>query len=575
MCFVLCIQNEHSSLVSKYETYKKEMSANSKQQNKRKVGDDDDSKSKIPTKQSKLSVTSNHSQSQPSQSKLDSLIVDYIVESMSPLSTVEKRGFVALVEGLVPGAKVMTRKTLSDRINAKFDKVMSQLHDELNAADVVCTTADIWSVNNKSFMGMTVHWLLPNLKRNSAALTCCRFFGSHTYDRIAEVICDVHNCHDLEFGKIVTTVTDNASNFAKAFSEYMVIEDEQELRGEELNEGHDSEAVQVNLANDNSSVPRQEQQTEIVVHEVGDILANADVSSIQLQLPLHTRCVCHSLNLIATKDAEEAFKTPAYSKMHHACMGKCQALWNAVNRSSKAADKVAEICVNKKLLIPGQTRWNARYDAICRILELKDKLSLIADALQLPKFARNELDFLVEYKNVMEPLAVTLDQLQGDKDCYYGLLLPKLTQLRHKLQKMQAGGGSMLLCSALVTSLLSGLVKRFEKFFDLNVTDTNVKEAVLAAVSHPGYKLKWVEPTSREHITQQFVSAATRLAEKASEQADGPGTPAVSDDDYGYGEAAAAAASPANNSIQMQVRYRMFNYTNFLFFFKLLFKFIW
>jgi hypothetical protein len=359
----------------------------------------------------------------------------------------------------------------------------------------------------------------------------------------------------LNLAKIVTTVTDNASNFAKAFSEYMVVEDDPQLIGEEL-EDH-AETDQLELANDNSySIRRQQSQTEIVVHEVGEILANADVSNIQLQLPLHTRCVCHSLNLIATKDSEEAFKTPAYSRLHHACMGKCQALWNAVNRSSKAADKVAEICVNKKLLVPGQTRWNARYDAICRILELKDKLSLIADALQLPKFARNEIDFLIEYKHVMEPLAVTLDQLRGDKDCYYGTLLPKLTHLRHKLQKMQTEG-SMLLCGALVSSLLSGLAKRFEKFFALNVTETVVREAVLAAVSHPGFKLKWVEPTLRESITQLFVSAATSIANKASEQEGesgdrpGLGTPAVSDDDYGYGDA--TVTSSVSNSIPMQV----------------------
>jgi hypothetical protein len=100
------IQIEHSSLVSKYEAYKKMMSGNSKQQNKRKCNDDKGNS----TIQTKLFVTSN--QSQPNQSKVDSLIVDYIVESMSPLSTVEKRGFVALVEGLAPGANVMAKKTI-------------------------------------------------------------------------------------------------------------------------------------------------------------------------------------------------------------------------------------------------------------------------------------------------------------------------------------------------------------------------------------------------------------------------------------------------------------------------------
>jgi hypothetical protein len=360
----------------------------------------------------------------------------------------------------------------------------------------------------------------------------------------------VHNKHDLEFEKIVTTITDNASNFAKAFSEYMVVADDPEMTADE-------EEIETGASNDNiDTVTRQQNQTELVLEDIGEILANPDETSTQLQLPLHTRCVAHSLNLIATKDAEEALKSPPYSRLHHACMGKCQAMWNAVNRSSKAADKVAEICINKKLLVPGQTRWNARYDAICRIIELKDKLSQIADALQLPKFARNEIDFLTEYKYVMEPLAVTLDQLQGDKDCYYGMMLPKLTQLRHKLQKMQSEN-SMLLCGPLVSALLTGLAKRFEKFFALNVTEPSVREAVLAAVSHPAYKMKWVSPNERESVTQLLVSAATRIADQASgpaADAEVQGTLASSDDDYGYGET--SVASPGNNSIQMQVRIR-------------------
>ena len=86
--------------------------------NKRKVNDNYGS-SEIPTKQTKLFVTS--TPTQPNQSKIDSLIVDYIVESMSLLSIVEKRGFVALDEGFAPGSKVTARKTFSARINAKFD----------------------------------------------------------------------------------------------------------------------------------------------------------------------------------------------------------------------------------------------------------------------------------------------------------------------------------------------------------------------------------------------------------------------------------------------------------------------
>ena len=99
------------------------------------------------------------------------------------------------------------------------------------------------------------------------------------------------------------------------------------------------------------------------------------------------------------------------------------------------------------------------------------------------------------------PLAVTLDQLQGDRACYYGMLLPKFTQLRNKLQKLQRESSTSPF-GALVSSLLAGLAKMFEQFFAMKVTEPSVRGAVraLAAVSHPGFKLKWVQPTFRESI---------------------------------------------------------------------------
>ena len=75
------------------------------------------------------------------------------------------------------------------------------------------------------------------MKRKSAALTFRWFTGLHTYNRITKVIRDVYIFHDLEFGKFVTRITDNASNFIKAFSEYMVVENDLELTGEVLKYG--------------------------------------------------------------------------------------------------------------------------------------------------------------------------------------------------------------------------------------------------------------------------------------------------------------------------------------------------
>ena len=56
------------------------------------------------------------------------------------------------------------------------------------------TTADNWFANNKSYLGMTVHWINSiTLKLEKAALACKRVRGRHTYDVIACEIDPVHS----------------------------------------------------------------------------------------------------------------------------------------------------------------------------------------------------------------------------------------------------------------------------------------------------------------------------------------------------------------------------------------------
>ena len=132
----------------------------------------------------------------PSTSTLpfvDGLIMQYIVSEMRPLSTVESDPLKALVKGLCPSASVICRQTLKEKIYDSFLRMKTNLQAGLDKATYVCTVADLWSSSNRSFWGMTVHWIDgESLDRKSAALTCMRFIGKQSYDKIAAAISETH-----------------------------------------------------------------------------------------------------------------------------------------------------------------------------------------------------------------------------------------------------------------------------------------------------------------------------------------------------------------------------------------------
>jgi hypothetical protein len=408
-----------------------------------------------------------------SQAQIDTLVTEYITTELRPLSTVDKQAFKNLVEGLAPGRKVLSRKALGDRINSSFDSMTTTLRNKLSQANYICTTADLWTARNRSYLGMTVHIINDLLERESFALACRRMKGSHTYDLLAEAISEIHSQFNLTQNKLVGTVTDNASNFHKAFKEYEGDADDEE--------------------------------EDLVVEELSTILHTTEVDNdVRTVLPPHYKCCCHTINLVATTDAQKALTKPAYSRAHHSAMGKCQAVWNKVNKSSKASDAVRDICgPGISFLIPVQTRWFSTYNAICRINELAEYLPRVCTALDIVKFKPCDLDFLKEYITVMEPLAVTLDKLQGEKHCFLGILVPELMKLRNKLITMR----QIAVADPLRVAVLDGLNSRYSFYFDLNFTDNGARAAMLAAISHPGYKLVWIPPYKRMDLKQIFRDA--------------------------------------------------------------------
>lgn len=85
---------------------------------------------------------------------------------MQPISLVEDPYFIELIEGL-SGVKPMSRRTFQNHL---FDKMMSKKSNMIAVFEKqpwVCTTADIWSANNKSYIGVTCHFIDENYQIKS------------------------------------------------------------------------------------------------------------------------------------------------------------------------------------------------------------------------------------------------------------------------------------------------------------------------------------------------------------------------------------------------------------------------
>ncbi|KAL1268767.1 hypothetical protein QQF64_034130 [Cirrhinus molitorella] len=252
------------------------------------------------------------------------------------------------------------RKTFAMYLDKCYAMMESELKKTFESTEYVSTTADIWTCHNKSYIGMTAHWIDPsNFRHEKAALACKRFKGRHTYDIVATEIEQVHSSYGLS-EKVTATVTDNGSNFVKAFREY----DPKPAASDSEDEGSGEDE-------------------EVSFTDVQEVLSTEQEDPGHFTLPPHLRC------------------QPVYSS---------------------CTELVESLC-GKKLMVPTVTRWNSFHNAVARITEISiPQLTTLCSQSGVRAFSEREYKFLVEYCTVTKPLTKASDHLQGENDCYYGNL---------------------------------------------------------------------------------------------------------------------------------------------------------
>lgn len=207
-----------------------------------------------------------------------------------PISTVDSESFQRIVEKILTksGVKLPQRKSFAGYLEREYDIMDANLKAALGEVDFVSITADIWMVNNKSFMGVTVHWINSTL-HSLLSLACKRIRGKHAYDVIGAEIEEIHSSYGLH-GYIFTTVMDNASVFAKAFRVCQPCNLESESENEE--EGDDEEPTFTDVI-------------EALSTTSGDG---------HFSLPPHYRCAPHTINLVSTSDVDKHLNSCADTK---------------------------------------------------------------------------------------------------------------------------------------------------------------------------------------------------------------------------------------------------------------------
>nr|CAI5837647.1 unnamed protein product [Callosobruchus analis] len=121
---------------------------------------------------------------------------------------------------MCPSYKMPCRKTVSaSLLDQTYSLLREKISEKLSRTDFVCVTTDSWtSINNDSFIAITVHYLAEagqELKLCSYLLDCFDYEERHTAQNLASILQEKFVEWKIE-NKIVCVVSDNASNILSA-----------------------------------------------------------------------------------------------------------------------------------------------------------------------------------------------------------------------------------------------------------------------------------------------------------------------------------------------------------------------
>ncbi|XP_070159825.1 E3 SUMO-protein ligase ZBED1-like isoform X3 [Polyergus mexicanus] len=149
--------------------------------------------------------------------KITNAILFMIAADNCPLSTVENKGFRALMKTTAPLYKVPNRKSITKEIELRYHEMKNAFRKNLAVGTTHTLTCDIWTdTSNQSYLGITNHYLTPELEIKNSCLGVLPLSERHTADYILRNLRDCLESFDIETSDVTAIVTDCGANIKKA-----------------------------------------------------------------------------------------------------------------------------------------------------------------------------------------------------------------------------------------------------------------------------------------------------------------------------------------------------------------------
>ena len=331
--------------------------------------------------------------------EMNKAVAYYLAKDMQPYYTIERPGFKNMISKLCPRYKLPSRKHFSQHeIPSLYAAVKADIISKLQDMTYYSATTDLWTSRScDPYLCYTVHFVDSAWEVQSFCLETIPLFEDHTGKNIVDTISDIMANWELKSEQLVSTTTDNGSNFVAGF--------------------------------------RQHQELWIRLSCFGhclDLAINKSLAIIRVQRVL-ARC----------KSLVAAF---------HRSWKKQRDL---VAKQNQLGIK------EQKLIAAVSTRWGSSYDMITRVLEQQQALSAVLaehrESWHLMP-SNDDISVLEMVVEVLKPLSVLTDALSGEKEVTGSALRPVL---KHVVETCKSDEKDKPLVAQMKATILEDLSTRY------------------------------------------------------------------------------------------------------------------